>query len=59
MYETLHSDGKTKGRIEYTVWSEVFTCPHCAGEVVFLDEAFDKEVNTVSEEFPCQAVQLA
>jgi hypothetical protein len=21
MYETLHSDGKTKGRIEYTVWS--------------------------------------
>ena len=27
MYETLHSDGKTKGRIEYTVWSEVFSCP--------------------------------
>ncbi|MDY0042521.1 MAG: DNA methyltransferase, partial [Desulforhabdus sp.] len=24
MYETTHSDGKTKGRIEYTVWSEVF-----------------------------------
>lgn len=41
MYETLHTDGKTKGRIEYTVWSEVFTCPHCAVEVVFLDEALD------------------
>jgi len=38
MYETFHTDGKTKGRIEYTVWSEVFTCPDCAGEVVFLDE---------------------
>src|SRR5690554_6269535 len=42
MYETLHTDGKTKGRIEYTVWSEVFTCPDCAGEVVFLDEALDE-----------------
>ena len=29
MYETLHTDGKTKGRINYTVWSEVFSCPEC------------------------------
>ena len=36
MYETLHSDGKTKARINYTVWSEVFSCPECAGEVVSL-----------------------
>lgn len=27
MYETLHTDGKTKGRIEYAVWSEVFSFP--------------------------------
>jgi DNA modification methylase len=53
MYETLHTDGKTKGRIEYTVWSEVFTCPECTGEVVFLDEALDKETKTVREYFPC------
>ena len=26
MYETLHTDGKTKGRINYTVWSDVFIC---------------------------------
>ena len=24
MYETLHTDGETRGRIDYTVWSEVF-----------------------------------
>ncbi|MCA0325059.1 MAG: site-specific DNA-methyltransferase [Proteobacteria bacterium] len=53
MYETLHSDGKTKGRIEYTVWSEVFTCPECAGEVNFLDEALDEESKRVKDEFPC------
>jgi hypothetical protein len=53
MYETLHSDGKTKARIEYTVWSEVFSCPECTSEVVFLDEALDKATNKVSDEFSC------
>ena len=41
------------GRIEYTVWSEVFTCPDCAGEVVFLDEALDEETKRVRDTFPC------
>ncbi len=53
MYETLHSDGKTKGRIDYTVWSEVFTCPECAGEVNFLDEALDGASKRVRDSFPC------
>jgi DNA modification methylase len=53
MYETQHSDGKAKGRIEYTVWSEVFTCPDCAGGVVFLNEALDKETKRVKDTFPC------
>ena len=41
MYETLHTDGKTKARINYTVWSQVFSCPECSGEMVFLEEALD------------------
>lgn len=53
MYETLHSDGKTAGQIEYTVWSEVFTCPDCTEEIVFLEEALDKESKKVFEEFEC------
>ena len=53
MYETLHSDGKTKGRINYTVWSEVFSCPECAGEVVFLNEALDMETKRTRIRFPC------
>lgn len=52
MYETLHSDGKTKGRIEFTVWSEIFTCPECAGEVNFIDEALDED-NRTRDSFPC------
>ena len=52
MYETCHTGGK-KGRIEYTVWSEVFTCPDCTGEVVFLEEALDEETKRVRDAFPC------
>ncbi|HXL05082.1 MAG TPA: DNA methyltransferase [Bacillota bacterium] len=53
MYETLHTDGKTKGRINYTVWSDVFVCPECSEEVVFWDVAVDKEAGKVHREFPC------
>jgi DNA-directed RNA polymerase subunit RPC12/RpoP len=63
MYETLHTDlpaealakagGKAKGRINYTVWSEVFTCPECSREVVFLTEALDQKTKRVRQEFPC------
>ena len=53
MYETLHKDGKTRGRINYTVWSEVFTCPVCSGEVVFVAEALDEETNKTRSQFPC------
>ena len=53
MYETKHSDGRT-GKINYTVWSDVFICPECAGEVVFWDEAVDAENGKVHDDFPCQ-----
>ena len=53
MYETLHTDGETTGRIDYTVWSEVFSCPDCTGEVVFTEEALDETSGRVRDVFPC------
>lgn len=53
MYETIHTDGKTMGRVNYTVWSDVFTCYSCAGDVVYWDAAVNKEESKVYEEFPC------
>ncbi|HSO83126.1 hypothetical protein [Thiocapsa sp.] len=47
MYETQHTDGKTKGRIEYTVWSQLYTCPECAGEINFTAEALDPQTKRV------------
>ncbi len=53
MYETLHTDGKTKGQINYTIWSEVFACPECSGEIIFFNEALEKETKRVKDNFPC------
>ena len=63
MYETQHVvDGKVQkdakgnpimGKINYTVWSDVFICPSCSGELVFWEVAVDKEEGRVRDEFPC------
>ena len=53
MYETFHKDGQTKGKINYTVWSDVFICSNCMSEVVFFEVAVDKETNRVNKEFLC------
>ena len=53
MYEVLHSDGKSKGKINYTVWSDVFVCPECTGDVVFSEAAVDSESGRVNKEFFC------
>jgi predicted RNA-binding Zn-ribbon protein involved in translation (DUF1610 family) len=53
MYETLHTDRKKKGFINFTVWSEVFSCPNCGGEIVFHEEALDTTTDRVREQFPC------
>ncbi len=52
MYETKHSDGRI-GTINYTVWSDVFVCNECAGEVVFWDAAVDVKNGKVHDIFPC------
>jgi len=54
MYETKHSDGRI-GRINHILWSDVFTCPECASDVVFWEAAVDKNVGKINDEFPCQS----
>jgi len=63
MYETQHVvDGKVQkdakgnpimGKINYTVWSDVFICPSCSRELVFWEVAVDKEEGRVRDGFPC------
>jgi DNA modification methylase len=63
MYETQHTiDGKLQygldgkplmGRINYTVWSDVFICPTCSNEIVFWEAAVDQAKGKVNETFFC------
>lgn len=51
-YQTKHIDGNI-ARINYVVWSEVFNCPNCGNEVIFLEEALNQKTGQVSQEFNC------
>jgi 16S rRNA G966 N2-methylase RsmD len=53
MYQTLHSDGITKGIVRYTVWSDVVGCPHCGEEMVYWEVAVGPSAETVYDPFSC------
>lgn len=62
MYETDHhpENGQismnaslgNKGRINYTVWSDVFVCPTCGEEIIFT-EAMAKSEGSLKDSFGC------
>lgn len=59
MYETMPGDSvnptlyKSAGIIDYTVWSDVYICPHCGQEIVFYDAAADVDTGKVRDSFAC------
>lgn len=57
MWET--SGGSQLGKINYTVWSEVYSCPQCSGEIIYYDAAFKKKDSTTEyhEVFDCPHCQ--
>jgi DNA modification methylase len=52
MYETKHTDGRI-GRIVYAIWSDVYICQNCAGEVVYWNSAIDTKEGEVRDKFNC------
>jgi predicted RNA-binding Zn-ribbon protein involved in translation (DUF1610 family) len=61
MYETWHpscdDSERMKARINYIVWSEVFSCPNCGAEIVYYDAAVNKETLRVESGFACPECQ--
>ncbi len=51
MYET-EIKGK-KAKVNYTIWSDVFTCPSCGKEIVLWDESVNLEKEIIRDKFPC------
>lgn len=50
---TRQNGDSLEAEIDYVVWSEVFTCPHCGAEVVYYDVAFDADTGRVHDSFSC------
>lgn len=63
-YETIHViDGEIqygihgepiKGIVDYTVWSDVFYCPHCGHEMIFYNTALEKGTRKTLKKFKCE-----
>ncbi len=53
MYETLHTDGKTKGKINYIVWSDILICPYCRNEQIFWNLIIGRKDGESLNEYPC------
>jgi DNA modification methylase/rubredoxin len=52
MYRTKDVHGNL-GKINWTLWSDVFVCPECTKEVVFWDAAIDRTAGKVKDDFTC------
>ena len=49
----MESYGAPEGRIEYTVWSDVYQCSTCEREILFWDAAVDHEAGAVESTLSC------
>lgn len=54
IYETLHSDKKSKGIINFVVWSEVMICKNCSDEIIYWDNILSKD-RELKENFNCNS----
>lgn len=63
MYETRHivngreqisfDEKPITGKINFTIWSDVFICPTCSNELVYWFVAIDSETEEINDRFKC------
>ena len=41
------------GKINYTIWSDVFGCSECTGEIVYWNASVDSEAGALRDKFAC------
>ena len=54
LYRTTCDNCSSPATIQYTVWSDVFECGRCGGEIILWEVAVDLEQGKVLEEFRCK-----
>lgn len=53
MYETRDPKTGVVCPIDFTVWSEIFNCPHCTSELEFWSLAYNESSGKVEDDFIC------
>ncbi len=53
MYTTRDPHSGEECEINYVIWSDVFGCPECGGEIIFWEEAVDTVSESVRESITC------
>ncbi|MBP6046016.1 MAG: hypothetical protein KA530_02930 [Ferruginibacter sp.] len=52
-FETNHQHSKTTGKINYTVWSEIFLCHNCSHEIPYINSYYSFEEGDLIDEPKC------
>jgi hypothetical protein len=58
MYQTVDPATKRACPINFTVWSEIFTCPNCSSEIEFWSLAYDEESGSIAETIECPSCHV-
>ena len=53
MYVALDPKQQKPFPITYTIWSDVFLCPHCGNEIIFWEVAVDTQQKKVRDKLSC------
>jgi DNA modification methylase len=57
MFETWHPNcadpNRVRGKINYSIWSDIFCCPECNNEMAFWDMAVDTKYGKVRDDWNC------
>lgn len=52
MFKTKHTNGN-EGYINYVLWSDVFACSNCGQEIIYWNNAVNKEEGKILDSFTC------
>jgi DNA modification methylase len=52
-FETNHQNTKSTGKINYTVWSEIYLCHNCSNEIPYINSYYSFEDGDLIEEPKC------
>lgn len=53
LYATKSNDGRKRGRVNYLVWSDVYTCQECGFEYDYWSQAVELGSGEAKKTFPC------